>query len=393
MSRNLVVHCHHNAYRKERRGSKGRKETPGLFVGGAPRRPTHKRHNLPLSHLSLRQTGGNSLILILVLLTGLILGGCAPVQLGATPTGANEQQVRTPISLGVGYIPSVQFAPYYVGIEQGFFAENGIDLSLEYGFENDYLTLVGSGNRQFMVGSGDQVILGRAQQMPVTYVYRWFSQFPVVAFAPTEAGINAPADLAGKKIGIPGAFGASWIALLALLDAGGLTTEDVQIESIGFTQAAAISEGLVDVAIDYAVNGPIVLAQEGIATTQIAVDDYLVMPANGIVTNETTIADHPDLVRNLNRALAESVAWTLANPNEAFAIALKHVPEAGGDNETANRAVFDASLPIWAVAEDARAGATSLEEWSQAATFLYDRGIITTQVDPATLFTNDFLPE
>jgi NitT/TauT family transport system substrate-binding protein len=244
-----------------------------------------------------------------------------------------------------------------------------------------------------MVGSGDQVILGRAQQMPVTYVYRWFSRFPVVAFAKAETGIHLPADLAGKKIGVPGAFGASWIGLLALLDAGGLTTDDVQIEAIGFTQAAAISEGLVDVATDYAVNGPIVLAQADIPTTQIAVNDYLIMPANGIVTNETTIAEHPELVHGIARALAKSVAWTLANPDEAFAIALQVVPEAGGEKEAANRAVFDASLPIWSTAEGATPGATSLEEWSQATDFLLKSGIITTRVDPAALFTNDFLPE
>jgi NitT/TauT family transport system substrate-binding protein len=87
------------------------------------------------------------------------------------------------------------------------------------------------------------------------------------------------------------------------------------------------------------------------------------------------------------------VAWTLANPDEAFEIALTFVPEAGGENEAANRAVFDASLPIWTTPDNAKPGATSLEEWSQAAAFLYDSEIITTQVDPATLFTNDFLPE
>lgn len=338
----------------------------------------------------------------LLLLFALIASACvapAPVPATATtvqtpvPEEVQDAVQNVPVTLGVGYIPSVQFAPFYVGIEQGFFAAQGIDLSLEYGYENDYLTLVGSGNRQFMVGSGDQVILGRAQEMPVTYFYRWFWRFPVVAFAREEANLHTPADLAGKKIGVPGQFGASWIALLALLDAGGLTTDDVQIESIGFTQAAAVEQGLVDVAIDYAVNGPVVLAQEGITTTVVSVDEYLVMPANGIVTNEKTIAEEPGLVRGFAAALAEAVAWTLANPDAAFAIALQYVPEAGGDNETANRAVFDASLLQWAPAEASIPGSTSLEEWTEAVAFLHDSGIITTQVDPATLFTNAFLAE
>ena len=73
------------------------------------------------------------------------------------------------------------------------------------------------------------------------------------------------------------------------------------MESIGFTQAAAISEGTVDAAVDYAVNGPVVLACKA-STTQIALDTYLTMPANGLVTNEKTITEQPDLVRRMVQA-------------------------------------------------------------------------------------------
>ena len=134
------------------------------------------------------------------------------------------------------------------------------------------------------------------------------------------------------------------------------------MESIGFTQAAAVSEDLVDAAVDYGVNGPVVLAQAGIETMQIALDAYLQIPANGLVTNERTIADDPELVRGMAHAMRKSIDFTLANPDEAFAIALTFVPEAGGDNQTANRAVFDASLAYWqagAETSSVRAGATN----------------------------------
>ena len=71
----------------------------------------------------------------------------------------------------------------------------------------------------------------------------------------------------------------------------GLTEEDVQMESIGFTQAAAVSEDTVDAAVDYAVSGPVVLQQAGEAITTIGLDDYLTMPSNGLVTNEATLAE------------------------------------------------------------------------------------------------------
>lgn len=318
----------------------------------------------------------------------MVLGGCTTV---ATPAPETRNAGRDAVKLGVGYIPSVQFAPFYVGIEKGFFAAEGIDLELEHGFENDYLKLVGVGEIPFMIASGDQLVLGRAQGLPVRYVANWYSRYPVIVFAKQEQGITQPADLKGKKVGLPGPFGANYVALRGILEGAGLTEQDIQMESIGFTQAAAVSEGAVDAAVDYAVNGPVVLALEGIPVDQIALDNYLTVPANGLVTNEQTIAEQPDLVRRMVRALLKSVRYTLDNPDEAFQIALKFVPEAGGANETANRAVFDASLAYWALPTDRPQGTTRAEDWQAAAEFMRRAGLVDKVVPAEEMFTNEFV--
>lgn len=329
---------------------------------------------------------------ISILLIVLLLAACTPVTTApVTVPTAEETSALRPIKLGVGFIPSVQFAPFYVGIAQGFYAEEGIDLSLDYGFENDYLKLVGTGDMQFMVGSGDQVVLGIAQELPVRYVYNWYTQYPVTIFAKADAGITQPEDLAGKTVGVPGPFGATYIALRAILEAVGLSEADITLQSIGFTQAAAVSEDLVDAAADYAVNGPVVLGLEGIETTQISLDEYLQIPANGLVTNEATIADEPELVQAMVRATQRAVAHTLANPDESFAISLEFVPEAGGENEAANRAIFDASLPYWSPRADLAAGATSAEEWQNVAELMQRIGLVETLVEIDALYTNEFV--
>lgn len=320
----------------------------------------------------------------------LFLTACA-----ALPEGEGQPQdlpgPLTPLSLGVGFVPSVQFAPFYVGMAKGFYADEGLDVELAYGYENDYLKLVGTGESQFMIGSGDQVVLGRAQGLPVRYVMNWYSQYPVVIFAREDAGIRVPADLAGKEIGIPGPFGASYVAFRGILDAAGLSESDVVLESIGFTQAAAVSEGTVDAAVDYGVNGPVVLSLAGIHTTQIKPDHYLRIPANGLVTNEATIADQPDLVARMVRATLKAIEYTLENPDEAFDIALTFVPEAGGDNRGANRAIFDASLDYWWPRNDLDAGATELEDWQAAAELLERIGLVDSLVPAEELFTNQFV--
>jgi NitT/TauT family transport system substrate-binding protein len=334
------------------------------------------------------------------LLVGLLLAAaCAPVAPLAPAAGtassgdaAGAAGELVPVALGVGFIPSVQFASFYVAIDQGYFAEEGLDVSLEYGFENDYLKLVGLGERQFMIGSGDQVILGQAQGLPVRYVMNWFTRYPVVVFSKASAGIAAPEDLAGKRIGLPGPFGANYVALRGILEAAGLTEADVDLQSIGFTQAAAIDQDSVDAAVDYAANGPVVLRYAGAEIVEIGLDEYVPMPSNGVVTNATTLETEPELVRKFVRASLRGVAYTLANPDEAFAIALKFVPEAGGDNAPINRAIFDTTLAFWATPAGAQAGATELTAWEAAVEFMVRVGLIEGPVDAAALFTNEFLP-
>jgi len=332
-------------------------------------------------------------LLLFSLLSALLLAACTGVTApSSSPAAQGGAAPLTPIKLGVGYIPNVQFAVFYVGIEKGFYKAEGLDVTLDYGFENDYLKLVGVNQLQFMIGSGDQVVLGRAQGLPVRYVMNWYTRYPVVIFAKQSANITKPADLAGKKIGIPGPFGASYVAFRGLLEAAKLKESDVQLESIGFTQVAAISQDKVDAAVDYSVNGPVVLAQQGITTTQLKLDNYLHIPANGLVTNEKTLQENPELVRKMVRATLKAIQYTLAHPDEAFAITLKIVPEAGGDNKAANQAVLQAVLADWQLPTNQKPGETKLADWQATAELMQRTGLVDKLVPASELFTNDFLP-
>ena len=63
----------------------------------------------------------------------------------------------------------------------------------------------------------------------------------------------------------------------------------------------------------------------------IPVSDYIDLPSNGIITNDKTIKEQPELVQALVTATLHGLADTLADPDAAFDISLKAVPEAGGD--------------------------------------------------------------
>lgn len=323
-----------------------------------------------------------------------VLAGCAApsAPLVVTPDSNQTGQPAelVPVNVGLGFIPSVQFAPFYVAQEKGFFTEQGLDVRFQHGIETDFLKLVGVGQMPFAVGSGDQVILGRAQDLPLTYVLAWYRQFPVGVMSLAERGLDTPQALEGQRVGIPGLFGASLVAWKALVYAADVDESQVTLDSIGFTQTAAIQQGRVDAALDYVVNGPVQLELAGQDVNVIPVSDYIDLPSNGLITNEQTIAANPELVQKMVNAVLAAIRYTLDNPDEAFDISLRAVPEAGGDNEAANRAIFDASLALWRVS-DAELGRSNPQAWSEAAAFMREMGLIDVDVPAGEIFTNQFV--
>lgn len=321
----------------------------------------------------------------LLLAAILILAACGP---------ARDEQPAQAVTLAMGFVPNIQFAPLYVAVEKGYFAEEGITIQFDYGWETDLLKLVGSGDLQFAIASGDQVILARSQGLPVLYVLNWYRRFPVCVLSLAEAGIDGPADLAGRQVGTPVTFGASYIGWRALLEATGIEEIDVELISIGYTQVPALTEGQVDAAICYAMNEPVQLRVEGYDVDVIYVADYINLVSNGLITNDATARDQPELVQGMVRATLRGLAYTFEHPDEAFEISGRHVPELATTPETeaVNRAILEESIRFWQ-APLAELGLSDQQEWRASQQIMARMELVQTEGDVAEMFSNRFVGE
>src|SRR5205809_5143718 len=318
----------------------------------------HRRHRLSLVWPFL------SMLILLVLTTA----AC-----GSTTTtgGSTSPAALTKVSIGLGYIPDIQFAPFYVAQSKGYYRDAGLDVTFHHGIVNDLIGSMVLGHDTFVFASGDEELVARSKGLKVVDVATVFQKYPVSLIVPANSPIQTLADLKGHTIGEPGPFGSTHVGLLALLYQAHLTPGDVHIQSIGFTQVAALIGHHVDAVVGYSNNEPLQLQKQGFAVRTFAVSDYQPLVSNGIVTTEDTLAHQHAMVQNFVQATLKGLQEVIANPTEAVQISKSYVP--GMD---ANKAMSElqATIPIWQ--GNGRLGYNDSATWQSMEQFLMALKII-----------------
>lgn len=184
---------------------------------------------------------------------------CEPLRTAApaTPdvpietTPAAEPAVGDSVSITVGYVPISIYAPLFVAQEKGYYAEQGLDVTLQaFAGGTEPIALTGSGELEFAsVGAAPAFWNAVALGLPVEIVAPGHAEGSPVAtplMISTEAcrsgEITSVADLAGKAVAI-NARGATEYWLAQALATGGLTLDDIDLQTIPFPDAVAALEG------------------------------------------------------------------------------------------------------------------------------------------------------
>ena len=299
--------------------------------------------------------------------------------------------------IGLGYIPSVQFAQFYYADQAGYYADAGLDVEFQNKIDPELITLVGQGAVDVGIADGTSVVPAVSQDIPIRYVMTVYAQFPNVVVAKAASGIRSAADLKGKRIGIPGKFGSSWIHLQALLAGANLTTSDVTLVLFpDFGQLAALQKGAVDAAAGYANNEPIRLAETGETPVSLALPADQQLPGPGLIVGAATLAAKHDAILAFAEATRHAMADIAADPAKGVDASIARIPELASQRD-AQLAVLTATVEQWQSDYTKANGTGAIDPamWDRAITFmgsLPDK-LLAKPVSAADCIDTTFLPK
>lgn len=237
----------------------------------------------------------------------------------------NQRQELQKVKIGMGYIPNVQFAPFYVAEKKGYYRDQGLEVEFDYSKATDLIKLLGEGEYDFGIASGDEVILAADKDIPVKYVMTIYSKFPVAIVSLAVTEIKAPQDLVGKSIGLPGFYGSSYIGLKAFLYGQNIDENAVKMEAVGYTQVQSLTERKVDAAVVFSMNEPIQLQNLGYEINIIELSDYIDFVSAGIITSNAQIINQPKVVSAFITATAKGMEEIKRDPEGSFKLVAEYL--------------------------------------------------------------------
>jgi NitT/TauT family transport system substrate-binding protein len=204
--------------------------------------------------------------------------------------------------------------------------------------------------------------------------------------------LKTPADLRGKAIGVSAPNGSTYIAMRALLRAGGLSESDVNVISIGFTELEALSQKRIDVAMTFLTNEPVQARAMDLPVQTLEVSPYANLVSTGLATSDRNVQQRSDLVQRFVRASLRGLHDALADPDAAFAASLKRMPElAGSPQEQIQRQVLDATQAFEQPPSGQPLGWSDPQAWPATQELLRSAGLIASTLPPEQFYTNRFV--
>ncbi|NLM10122.1 MAG: ABC transporter substrate-binding protein [Clostridiaceae bacterium] len=306
-------------------------------------------------------------------------------------TGCGTQQADDlKVTIVLDWTPNTNHTGLYVALSKGYFAEEGLDVTIIQPQEGTAEQIVASGSAQFGIGYQESVTFARAEGIPIISLAAVI-QHNTSGFASlAEKEITSPKDFENKKYGGWGSP-IEEATLRYLMEQEGADPEKLQIVTTGDADFFQMSStGEVDYAWIFEGWTGIEARLRGIELNYIElgkvaeVFDYYT-PV--IITSEKMIDENRELVQKFMKAVERGYKFCIENPEEAAEILLKNVPELDRELVIESQKYlaekYQDDAEYW--------GLQKQEVWERYMQWLFENGFIAEQVDVTKAFTNEFL--
>ncbi|WP_454857745.1 ABC transporter substrate-binding protein [Promicromonospora soli] len=308
-----------------------------------------------------------------LVVTGVALAtvaACGQTGAGDSPGGQNADGLSE-VTLTLNWVPYGEHAPFYYGVEQGIFEDEGIDLTIQPGNgSGSTVQQVAQRNTEFGWADTPPLANGISSGMPVRSVGVFLQTGPSSVEFFDDQGIAEPADLVGKTVaGTPG--DAMYGTFPAWLELNGVDPADVTVVNVDAAgKIAALIEGRVD-----AIQGfhhdqaPTIENQTGKEVSALPFSDFgMNLLGTGLLAHEATIEGDPELVQAMVRATSESFLAASEDPEAAVAAMAAGAEQA--PDESVLAAQLEATIGLLNLEEAPAPGVNTEQQWTGTLTFL-----------------------
>jgi NitT/TauT family transport system substrate-binding protein len=319
------------------------------------------------------------------------LAAAAVLSLGALPgpAAANDE-----VTFRLNWIMYGFHTPFYLGLERGYYADEGIDLTIGEGQGSvRAVQTVGAGGDMFGLADGGSVTAGVARGAPVKAVMAVNNSSPYSLSVRKDSGITTLKEVEGATIAsAPGEAGLQLLpALFAKNDVDIDKVNILRVEGAG--KMVAVLENRAHGLMAGIDNQSLTLPREGVPLVDFA---YSKNGTNTvgltIFTQTDTIEDNSDLVRRFVAATVRRFEAALADPDASIAAGLKVKPDLDPDLSLEQLKVGFGLMQSKA-SEGLPLGHFAPQDWADTLALMKQYQDLDTDISSDVLFTNEYLPQ
>ena len=336
----------------------------------------------------LKRLTHSPLRLLSLALIALLAGGLF-IACGGDDDDAADQP--TSVTIALDWYPWSNHSGLYLAQERGYFEDENIEVNIYVpGNPEDGLRVVGAGQDEFAISYQMDILMAREEGIPVQAVAA-LVQHPLNSIMTlTRNGIQEPADLEGKRIGVPG-VPSDEMLLESILATAGLTLDDVEIVNVGFNLIPPLLAGQIDAIIGaYWVHESFLIEREGEDVTVLRVEEWGVPDYYELllVSSDDMVENHGDVLERVMRAIVRGYAEAEADHEAAIDALLAAAPET--DRQLEERGI-ELLSPYWTDEGALPFGQQTAERWQSYADWMKASGMLPEDADPTEAFTNEFI--